>query len=53
MAIHNARLFTERKQVEEALRSSEVRFRTMIEQSPLSIQSLPLDARSAWYQLRF
>jgi PAS domain S-box-containing protein len=46
----------ERKQVEEEIRISEMRFRTMIEQSPLSIQIFSptgdhLQANHAWEQL--
>ena len=47
---------TERRRVEEALRMSEVRFRTMIEQSPLSVQVLSPDGQTlrvnrAWEEL--
>ena len=44
------------KRIEEALRHSEIRFRTMIEQSPLAIQIFSLDgecvlANNAWENL--
>ena len=47
---------TERKRAEEVLRSSEARFRTLVEQSPLSIQILSPDGRTlrvnrAWEEL--
>jgi len=47
---------TERKSIEEALQISEKRFRTIIEQSPLSIQILAPDGRTiqvnrAWEEL--
>src|SRR5215212_3335044 len=47
---------TEREQAEEALQISETRFRTVIEQSPLSIQILSPDGRTlqvnrAWEEL--
>ncbi len=47
---------TERKRTEEALSASEVRFRTVIEQSPLSIQIFAPDGRTlrvnrAWEEL--
>jgi PAS domain S-box-containing protein len=47
---------TERKAVEEALRMSEKRFRTIVEQSPLSIQIFSPDGRTlqvnrAWEEL--
>lgn len=56
IAIDNARLYTERTRTEEALRESEMRFRTMIEQSPLSIQifspdGLTRQVNRAWEQL--
>lgn len=51
-----ARDITQRQRAEEALRISEARFRTMIEQSPLSIQVLSPDGRTlqvnrAWEEL--
>ncbi len=47
---------TERKRVEETLQMSETRFRTIIEQSPLSVQILSPDGRTlrvnhAWEEL--
>jgi PAS domain S-box-containing protein len=50
------RNITERKRADEALRMSETRFRTMIDQSPLSIQILSPDGRTlrvnrAWEEL--
>lgn len=47
---------TEQKRAEEAIRVSESRFRTMIEQSPISIQIITSDGRTrevnrAWEQL--
>jgi PAS domain S-box-containing protein len=47
---------TRRKQIEESLQISELRYRTMIEQSPLSIQILSTDGRTlqvnkAWEEL--
>ncbi len=55
-AIENARLFTEIKRAEEALRASETRFRTVIEQSPLSVQIFASDGSTvqvnrAWEKL--
>lgn len=62
-AIDNAWLYRkaqeeieERKRVEEAVRLSETRFRTLIEQSPLSVQLFSLDgyclqANRAWAEL--
>src|SRR5215216_620636 len=51
-----SRDITEQKRAEEALQISETRFRTMIEQSPLSIQILSPDGRTlqvnrAWEEL--
>jgi PAS domain S-box-containing protein len=47
---------TEQKRAEEAIRVSESRFRTMIEQSPISVQIITADGRTrevnrAWEQL--
>ena len=45
-AVLVVRDITERKRAEEALQISETRFRTIIEQSPLSIQILSADGRT-------